>query len=98
MRRMIEAIERALGEERRYLKTLEARGDFAAVKLAAAAIAEVEAGLRQARSENAADAARLSEIFWERRRAFTEAWDDPDGVGTSTFTRVLRLVDGGAQP
>jgi len=94
---LIAAIGKVVRDERDYAAVLLRRGDLGRAKLALAAIGEVEAALAAAdRGEAATYAARLDEDLRERRREFQSLWDDEDGVGGSTFLRVLDLVEGAA--
>lgn len=88
------AMNKVLRDEARYATGLEQNGEFGRAKLAQAAIDGIRRALRTAAAageESFGDALRAA--VTERRSEYRENWDDPDGVGTSTFTRVLDLLD-----
>lgn len=87
------AINKVLRDESRYATGLEKAGDFDRAKLARAAIEEIRCAQRQAATADEAtfDTA-LRDALHERRAEYNEYWDDPSGVGSSTFTRVLDLI------
>jgi len=90
---LVAGIAGVLREERRYAKKLLERGDLGSAKLALAAIAEIEAGLREAANGDAATySERLGEILRERRSDYLGLWNDDDGIGTSTFYRVMEMI------
>ncbi|CAA7618621.1 conserved hypothetical protein [Candidatus Terasakiella magnetica] len=93
-RQLTLAMNKILREEARYATGLEKNGEFGRAKLALAAIDGIKRALRTAAmagEEAFGDALRTA--LTERRAEYREDWDDPDGVGTSTFTRVLDLLD-----
>ncbi|MGE5504636.1 MAG: hypothetical protein ACM31L_09460 [Actinomycetota bacterium] len=91
---MTTAINKILRDESRYATGLEKGGDFGRAKLARAAIEEIRRAQRQAAAtaDEASFATALRDALLERRAEYNEDWDDPSGVGTSTFARVLDLV------
>ena len=88
------ALNKNLREESRYATGLEKGGEFGRAKLARAAIDGVKLALKTAAMANDKpfDIA-LRDALTERRADYNEYWNDPDGVGTSTFFRALNLVD-----
>jgi hypothetical protein len=87
------AINKILREESRYATGLEKDGDFGRAKLARAAIEEIRRALRRAATaDEASFTMALRDALHEGRAEYNEYWDDPSGVGSSTFTRVLDLV------
>lgn len=91
------AINAILRDEKRYAASLQERGDFGLAKLALAAIGEIKAALNSvAAGDDESYARRLEDALAERRRDYLSSWDDPDGIGTSTFARVLDTVEGEA--
>ena len=90
---LIADIERVLAAEERYATRLQERGDFSQAKLAWGAISGVKAALRVATPEAALPLAqRLERALAEERAAYSNLWDDEDGIGTSTFSRIQRLI------
>ncbi len=88
------ALNKILREEARYATGLEKDGEFGRAKLARAAIEEIKRALRTAAgADEDSYATTLRNALTERRQEYREDWDDPDGVGTSTFTRALTLLD-----
>lgn len=87
------ALNKILRDEARYATGLEKGGDLGRAKLARAAIEEIKRAVRAAAGagEDAYDDA-LRDALIERRAEYREDWNDPDGVGTSTFSRVLDLL------
>ncbi len=93
--RLNAAINKVLLDEKRYAAGLQERGDFGLAKLALAALAEIKAALKSVEpGDDESYARRLEEALAERRAEYLELWDDPDGIGTSTFARVIDLVEG----
>ncbi|MBI3444125.1 MAG: hypothetical protein HY055_01855 [Magnetospirillum sp.] len=93
-RQLTLAINAALGDETRYAAKLQAGGDFGAAKLAWAAIAEIRLALGSCAShDDDVYALHLGESLMDKRRDYLDLWDDPDGIGTSSFSRILDLVD-----
>lgn len=94
-RGLTSAIDKILRDEARYATGLEKGGDFGRAKLARAAIEEIRRAQRQAAAsaDEAAFTTALRDALHERRAEYNQDWDDPSGVGTSTFTRVLDLVE-----
>jgi hypothetical protein len=87
------AINKILREESRYATGLEKDGDFGRGKLARAAIEEIRrAQRRAAAADEASFATALRDALNEGRAEYNEYWEDPSGVGTSTFSRVLDLI------
>lgn len=87
-------VNKILRDEARYATGLEKSGDLGRAKLARAAIEEIKRAVRTA--AGAAEDAygdTLRDALMERRAEYREDWNDPDGVGTSTFSRVLDLLD-----
>ncbi len=94
-RQLIMALNKILREESRYATGLEKGGDFGRAKLALAAIDGIKRAMRTAAgADDASFAIVLRDALAERRTEYREDWDDPDGVGTSTFFRVLDVVEG----
>ena len=93
-RQLTIALNKILREEARYASGLEKNGDFGRAKLAWAAIDGIKRAARTAAAaseDNFGDA--LRDALIERRSEYREDWDDPDGTGTSTFSRALNLLD-----
>lgn len=88
------AINKILRDESRYATGLEKGGDFGRAKLVRAAIDGVRRAMKTAAlvSEPTFGDA-LREALIERRDEYGGDWDDPDGMGSSTFFRVLSLVE-----
>lgn len=88
------ALNKILREEARYATGLERNGDLGRAKLARAAINEVKRALRSAAAgDDESFAGALRKALIEGRQEYCEDWHDPDGIGTSTFSRALDLVD-----
>lgn len=88
------AVNKILRDEARYATGLEKGGDLGRAKLARAAIEEIKRAVRTvAGIAEAGYSAALCAALLERRAEYREDWHDSDGVGTSTFSRVLNLVD-----
>lgn len=89
------ALNKILRDESRYATGLEKGGELGRAKLARAAIDGIKRALRTAAgSDDGSFAIALRNALTERRAEYREDWDDPDGVGSSTFSRALDLVDG----
>jgi hypothetical protein len=88
------AINRILRDEKRYAGKLQADGEFGRAKLAHAAIDGIGAALRVAgKGDDDAYGDRLLEALEAQRSSYCEFWDDEDGVGTSTYSRVINEVE-----
>ncbi|OAN47439.1 hypothetical protein A6A04_20380 [Paramagnetospirillum marisnigri] len=88
------AINRILRDERQYAGKLQADGEFGRAKLAYAAIEGITAALRMAgKGDDDAYGERLLETLEAQRNSYCEFWNDEDGVGTSTFSRVINEVE-----
>jgi hypothetical protein len=88
------AINKILRDESRYATGLEKGGDFGRAKLVRAAIDGVRRALKTAAAaDESAFVGALRDALIERRAEYREDWDDPDGMGTSTFFRALNLFD-----
>jgi hypothetical protein len=86
-------IERILREEKAYAAKLHGNGEFGRAKLALAAIDGIRAALRHAAPETGDGyAERLLGALEAERSCYAGLWDDEDGVGTSTFARVIDQV------
>ncbi|MBF0324481.1 hypothetical protein [Magnetospirillum moscoviense] len=93
-RQLTIAVNKILREEARYATGLEKGGDFGRAKLAHAAIEEIKRAVRMAAgADDDSYAGALRAALIERRAEYRQDWNDEDGVGTSTFSRVLDLVD-----
>lgn len=93
-RQLTIALNKILRDEARYASGLEKGGDLGRAKLAWAAIDGIKRAARTA--AGASDDAfgdALRDALIERRAEYREDWDDPDGIGTSTFSRALSLLD-----
>ncbi|CAA6606430.1 conserved hypothetical protein [Rhodospirillaceae bacterium LM-1] len=92
--RLTTELNKILREEARYATGLEKGGEFGRAKLARAAIDGIKRALKTAAlaQDKPFDVA-LRDALQERRAEYREDWNDPDGVGTSTFFRALNLVD-----
>jgi hypothetical protein len=94
-RQLTLALNKILREESRYASGLEKGGEFGRAKLAHAAIDGIKRAMKTAAgADDSSYASALRDALTERRAEYREDWDDPDGVGTSTFFRVLDLVEG----
>jgi hypothetical protein len=94
-RRLTMALNNILREESRYATGLEKGGELGRAKLARAAIDGIKRAMNTAASaDDGSYAIALHTALTERRMEYREDWNDPDGVGTSTFARALDLVDG----
>jgi hypothetical protein len=94
-RQLTMALNKILREESRYATGLEKGGEFGRAKLARAAIDGIKRAMKTAAgADDDSFAAVLRDALTERRAEYREDWSDPDGVGTSTFFRVLDLVEG----
>ena len=90
---LIADLERVLAAEKRYATRLQERGDFGQAKLALAAIDGMKAALEAVTPQAPLPLAqRLERALAEERAAYSNLWDDEDGIGTSTFSRVQRLI------
>jgi hypothetical protein len=93
-RALTTAINRILRDERQYAGKLQACGDFGRAKLAYAAIEGIMAALRVAgKGDDDAYGDRLLKALEAERNSYCEFWDDEDGVGTSTFSRVINEIE-----
>lgn len=89
------AINTVLRDEKQYAARLQERGDFGLAKLALAALAEIKSAIKAAKSgDDETYAQRLEAALDEARADFLALWEDEDGIGTSTFSRVLNLIEG----
>jgi hypothetical protein len=94
-RHLDRALNSILREESRYATGLEKGGELGRGKLARAAIDGIKRAMKTATGANDTTYAfALRDALIERRAEYREDWDDPDGVGTSTFCRVLDVVEG----
>ena len=92
--RAIAAINKILLDEKRYAARLQERGDFGQAKLALAALAEIKGALKSAAlGEDEDYVERLVAALHEAKASYCALWDDPDGIGSSTFSRVLDQLD-----
>jgi hypothetical protein len=93
-RQLTIAMNKILRDEARYASDLEKNGDLGRAKLAWAAIDGIKRALKTAAcADGESFVNALRNALTERRTEYREDWNDPDGVGTSTFTRVLDLVN-----
>ena len=93
-RGLIAAIDRVLLDEERYAAKLQDRGDFGLAKLAWAAIGGVKRAVKvAAKGGEQTLAERLVQALHAERAEYSGLWDDADGIGTSTFARVLDLLE-----
>jgi len=89
------AITKILRDESRYATGLEKGGDFGRAKLVWAAIDGVRRAMKTAAADGETDFGEaLRQALIERREEYRQDWDDPDGMGSSTFFRVLNHVEG----
>ena len=95
-KRLKTEIDKILREEKNYAISLQERGEFGRAKLTFAAIEGVRSALRAAAvGEEEGFADRLLGALEEERSSYVGLWDDEDGVGTSTFSRVIDHVESG---
>lgn len=88
------AIKRILADEKAYAKRTSEGGEFGRAKLIFAAIGEIEAALRSVKeTPDDAWADALEMALGERLQQYRYDWDDEDGNGTSTFTRVIDQLE-----
>lgn len=88
------AINKILRDESRYATGLEKGGDFGRAKLVWAAIDGVRRAMKTAAADETGFGEALHQALIERREEYRQDWDDPDGMGSSTFFRVLNHVEG----
>ncbi len=95
-RELIAAIDQILLAEERYAVRLQERGDMGMAKLAWAALGGIRQALKTtATGDDETYAERLGAALAEQRLDYLRYWDDDDGIGTSTFARVLNLLEDG---
>lgn len=93
-RELTAAINAIVREEQRYAHSLQERGDFGRAKLALAALQGVRGALKAVSAGGDDDyAERLLDAMAERKAEYVGLWDDEDGIGTSTFNRVIDEVE-----